>query len=155
MQITHISKAELTQKLAALTIYKTEYPTPAGPLFVYWTHELGIHHATYERNNSQPFAELKEQLSDLRQLVVTGTQFQCRVWQAAARITASTTISYLQLATALGSPKAFRAVAQALKNNPIGYFIPCHRIIKSSGDLCGYNGGIEKKRALLEAEGAI
>ncbi len=82
----------------------------------------------------------------------TGTQFQKCAWQALSQIPYGTTTSYNKQAAVAGNPKAYRAVANANKNNPIAIIIPCHRVIKSNGDLCGYNGGIENKKALLSLE---
>lgn len=61
-----------------------------------------------------------------------GTAFQCEVWEAARRIPVGKTISYAALSKAIGKPKAFRAVAQALKRNPIALIIPCHRVVPST-----------------------
>ncbi len=84
-----------------------------------------------------------------------GTAFQRRVWAELQRIPYGTTISYLELATRLGDPKAVRAVGRANGANPIWIVIPCHRVVGADGSLTGYGGGIEIKRKLLELEGAI
>ena len=81
-----------------------------------------------------------------------GTPFQLRVWSALRRIPYGETRSYKQLAVAIGSPKAFRAVGMANNRNPISIVTPCHRVIGSDGSLVGYAGGIELKRALLDIE---
>lgn len=81
-----------------------------------------------------------------------GTNFQQKSWDALTKIPYACTTSYGQQAIVVGNPKAFRAVANANKNNPVAIIIPCHRIIKSNGDLCGYNGGVHRKQALLELE---
>jgi AraC family transcriptional regulator of adaptative response/methylated-DNA-[protein]-cysteine methyltransferase len=81
-----------------------------------------------------------------------GSSFQKRVWQELTRIPYGQTGSYAQLATAIGTPTAYRAVANANKANPIAIVIPCHRVIKSNGDLCGYNGGVARKQFLIEHE---
>jgi methylated-DNA-[protein]-cysteine S-methyltransferase len=83
-----------------------------------------------------------------------GTDFQRRVWHALRDIPAGETISYGQLAKAVGSPKAVRAVGAANGHNPVPIVIPCHRVIRGDGDLCGYGGGVERKRWLLEHEAA-
>ncbi len=83
-----------------------------------------------------------------------GTPFQLQVWQALQEIPYGSTISYRQLAEALGSPKAFRAVGGANKRNPLPIVIPCHRVIASNGALGGYDGGLHIKRVLLALEGA-
>ena len=81
-----------------------------------------------------------------------GTEFQQKSWHALIQIPYGRTTSYGQQAIVVGNPKAFRAVANANSQNPITIIVPCHRIIKTNGDLCGYNGGIHRKQALLELE---
>jgi len=84
-----------------------------------------------------------------------GTAFQEAAWAALRAIPAGATRSYAQQAAAIGRPKAVRAVGRANGDNPVGIVTPCHRVIGSSGDLTGYGGGVERKRWLLEHEGAI
>ncbi|MCW2271220.1 Methylated-DNA--protein-cysteine methyltransferase [compost metagenome] len=81
-----------------------------------------------------------------------GTAFQQRVWTALRQIPTGTTRTYGQIAVAIGSPSAARAVGLANALNPISLAIPCHRVIGSAGSLTGYGGGIERKRWLLEHE---
>jgi methylated-DNA-[protein]-cysteine S-methyltransferase len=81
-----------------------------------------------------------------------GTEFQRRVWAALRRIPAGTTMTYGQLATAIGRPSACRAVGLANGANPVGIIVPCHRVIGADGTLTGYGGGIERKRWLLAHE---
>ncbi len=85
-------------------------------------------------------------------LTLEGTEFQLRVWQSLRGIPYGETISYGQLATRLGNPKASRAVGLANGSNPIPIIVPCHRVIGSNGSLVGYGGGLENKRALLALE---
>lgn len=85
-------------------------------------------------------------------LDVRGTAFQQRVWQALREIPAGTTASYTQIANRIGAPKAVRAVGGAIAANPIAVAIPCHRVIRTDGSLCGYRWGVERKRALIERE---
>jgi AraC family transcriptional regulator, regulatory protein of adaptative response / methylated-DNA-[protein]-cysteine methyltransferase len=87
-------------------------------------------------------------------LDVQGTAFQERVWAALRRIEPGRTASYSDIAQAIGRPTAMRAVAQACGANPTAVAIPCHRVVRASGDLSGYRWGVERKRALLEREGA-
>lgn len=84
-----------------------------------------------------------------------GTPFQKRVWSALREIPAGRTASYREIARAIGAPNAVRAVGAANGQNPISLVIPCHRVIGADGGLTGYGGGIERKRWLLEHEGAI
>lgn len=86
-------------------------------------------------------------------LDVRGTAFQQRVWQALREIPAGSTLSYAQVAEKIGSPKSVRAVAGACAANAIAVAIPCHRVVRSDGNLSGYRWGVERKRALLDREG--
>lgn len=83
-----------------------------------------------------------------------GTAFQERVWQALREIPAGETASYTQIAERIGSPKSVRAVALACGANKIAVAIPCHRVVRQSGELSGYRWGVDRKRALLDREGA-
>ncbi len=87
-------------------------------------------------------------------LDLRGTPFQLRVWEALLDIPYGETRSYLQIAQAIGSPLAVRAVGAANGTNPIPIVVPCHRVIGSSGKLVGYGGGLPLKKRLLELEGA-
>lgn len=81
-----------------------------------------------------------------------GTAFQLRVWQELLNVKHGTTCSYGSIATALGDKKQSRAVGTAIGNNPIGYLIPCHRVLTSTGAIGGYRWGIERKRSMLARE---
>ena len=81
-----------------------------------------------------------------------GTPFQVEVWKEMLRIPAGRTRSYGEVARNIGRPRSFRAVAQACGANPIPVVVPCHRVVASNG-LGGYTGGIDRKIALLKAEG--
>lgn len=85
-------------------------------------------------------------------LDLRGTAFQERVWQALRDIPLGSTASYGQIAERIGAPKSFRAVAQACGANSLAVAIPCHRVVRSNGDLSGYRWGVERKRQLLERE---
>jgi AraC family transcriptional regulator of adaptative response/methylated-DNA-[protein]-cysteine methyltransferase len=83
-----------------------------------------------------------------------GTEFQLEVWRKLLEIPRGQTRTYTQLAAELGRPRSVRAVAHACASNRIGVLVPCHRVVRTDGSLAGYRWGIERKRALLEAEGA-
>jgi AraC family transcriptional regulator of adaptative response/methylated-DNA-[protein]-cysteine methyltransferase len=85
-------------------------------------------------------------------LDIRGTAFQQRVWQALREIPAGSTASYSDIAARIGAPKAVRAVGQACGANHIAVAIPCHRVVRTDGDLSGYRWGIERKRTLLARE---
>jgi AraC family transcriptional regulator of adaptative response/methylated-DNA-[protein]-cysteine methyltransferase len=87
-------------------------------------------------------------------LDIRGTAFQQRVWQALRKIPAGTTASYTEIARRIGRPKAVRAVARACGANPLAVAIPCHRVVRTSGDLAGYRWGVERKQELLRRETA-
>jgi AraC family transcriptional regulator, regulatory protein of adaptative response / methylated-DNA-[protein]-cysteine methyltransferase len=86
-------------------------------------------------------------------LDVQGTAFQQRVWRALRKIAVGKTASYGDIAARIGQPNAVRAVAQACAANTIAVAIPCHRVIRTDGDLSGYRWGVQRKRALLQREG--
>jgi len=81
-----------------------------------------------------------------------GTPFQQAVWGEIAKIPYGNTVSYQTIAQHIGKPKAVRAVANAIGANALSLFIPCHRILRSSGNLGGYAGGVDGKQALLVLE---
>lgn len=82
-------------------------------------------------------------------LHVRGTNFQINVWKALLRIPQGTIVSYSDVAAAMGQPRAFRAVANAVAANPVGYLIPCHRVITSSGTIHRYFWGTARKKAII------
>lgn len=91
--------------------------------------------------------------SDVRlPLDIRGTAFQQRVWQALIAIPPGTTASYAEIARVIGAPSAVRAVAGACAANKLAVVIPCHRVVRSDGDVSGYRWGVERKRALLRRE---
>ncbi|MEO9174227.1 MAG: methylated-DNA--[protein]-cysteine S-methyltransferase [Gaiellales bacterium] len=85
----------------------------------------------------------------------TGNDFQQRVWQRIARIPYGSTTSYGEIARELGDPTLARPVGGAVGHNPLSMIIPCHRVVGGGGKLTGYAGGLERKRFLLELEGAL
>jgi methylated-DNA-[protein]-cysteine S-methyltransferase len=85
-------------------------------------------------------------------LVMNGTPFQVRVWQALLEIPYGETRSYAQQARVVGAPDAVRAVGAANGRNPIPIVVPCHRVIGSNGKLTGFGGGLPLKRWLLDLE---
>jgi len=88
-------------------------------------------------------------------LDLRGTDFQLACWRALLAIPYGETRSYADIARAVGKPNAFRAVGMANNRNPVAIVVPCHRVIASDGTLCGYGGGLDVKRKLLELEGAL
>tara|TARA_R110000824_G_scaffold400920_2_gene609896 strand:+ start:9229 stop:9768 length:540 start_codon:yes stop_codon:yes gene_type:complete len=88
-------------------------------------------------------------------LAAAGTAFQKSVWQTLAAIPFGETRSYAEIARAIGSPKAMRAVGLANGRNPIPIIVPCHRVIGADGSLTGFGGGLPTKKWLLEFEGIM
>jgi methylated-DNA-[protein]-cysteine S-methyltransferase len=84
-----------------------------------------------------------------------GTPFQERVWAALRRIPVGATASYGEIARAVGAPRAVRAVGRANALNPVSLVIPCHRVVRSDGELCGYAGGLGRKQWLLAHEASV
>jgi methylated-DNA-[protein]-cysteine S-methyltransferase len=84
-----------------------------------------------------------------------GTPFQQSVWDALLRIPRGGTTSYAELARRLGKPQAARAIGAAVGRNPVSIVVPCHRVLGTDGTLTGYAGGLERKTALLQLEGAL
>ena len=82
-----------------------------------------------------------------------GTNFQMKVWAKLCEIPCGTTWSYRDLARAIGQPTACRAVARANGDNRLAILIPCHRVVRDNGTLCGYGGGLWRKQFLLDLEG--
>lgn len=85
-------------------------------------------------------------------LLLAGTEFQRKVWNALPEVKYGETATYRELAKSIGRPASVRAVANAVGANPISIFIPCHRIVGSNGTLTGYAGGLEAKSFLLQLE---
>jgi O-6-methylguanine DNA methyltransferase len=108
---------------------------------------------SYVRELEEYFAGKRREFSfrlDLR-----GTEFQIACWQALVAIPYGETRTYADIARMVDRPRGFRAVGMANNRNPIAIVVPCHRVIASDGTLCGYGGGLDVKRKLLELEGAL
>ncbi|WP_431095559.1 methylated-DNA--[protein]-cysteine S-methyltransferase [Polaromonas aquatica] len=84
-----------------------------------------------------------------------GTAFQQSVWQALLAIPQGGTLSYGQVSQRIGKPEAVRAVGAAVGRNPVSVIVPCHRVLGADGSLTGYAGGLHRKTALLQLEGAL
>jgi methylated-DNA-[protein]-cysteine S-methyltransferase len=82
-----------------------------------------------------------------------GTDFQRRVWDRLAKVPFGTTVTYAEIAAAIGKPGGARAVGMANNKNPLPIVVPCHRVIGSNGSMVGFGAGIEIKEKLLDIEG--
>lgn len=158
------------------TLYYSQMNSPIGPLNLAVSSK-GLVALEFDRNNfppektkyqweesaekTKPFArELREYFTGKRRdfsfpLDLRGTDFQLRCWRALLAIPYGETRTYADIARAVRKPQAFRAVGMANNRNPIAIVVPCHRVIASDGTLCGYGGGLDLKRKLLELEGAL
>lgn len=120
-------------------------------------------HLRFEESASRMqtyIAELEQYFAGKRReftfpLDLRGTEFQLACWRALLQIPYGETRSYADIARAVRRPQGFRAVGMANNRNPLAIVVPCHRVIASDGTLCGYGGGLDIKRKLLELEGAL
>jgi len=85
-------------------------------------------------------------------LDVRATAFQTKVWEKLRQIPRGETRSYSEIAREIGEPRAVRAVARACATNPVALAVPCHRVVRSDGELAGYRWGVERKQKLLDSE---
>lgn len=104
------------------------------------------------------FRQVSEYLKGCRRIFdfpyeLRGTEFQKKVWRELCKIPYGETRTYGEIAAAIGSPKAARAVGMANNKNPIILAVPCHRVIGVNGKLVGYAGGLDMKKELLKLEG--
>lgn len=121
-----------------------EHASPSGPAAEYLARAAAELRAYFE-GSSRAFGV---------PLDLHGTAFQRRVWGELLRIPCGRTISYAQVARRIGVENGAWAVGLANGRNPVAIIVPCHRVIAGNGTLHGYGGGLERKRALLELEGA-
>ncbi len=100
------------------------------------------------------FSPIAAQPTEPLTLLVKGTNFQLQVWRALLKIPPGALATYQTIASIVDRPTAARAVGTAIGKNPIGYLIPCHRVIRASGEVGGYRWGAERKQAILGWEAA-
>ena len=146
-----------------LTVY---YRSPIGMLEIIGS-EDGVSSVLFEETNRRTgeipsclkscVLQLEEYFNGVRtefslDLDLQGTDFQKRVWEKLLNIPFGKTVSYLDLAIALGNRKSIRAVGSANGRNPLCIIVPCHRVIGSNGSLTGYGGGLWRKEWLLNFE---
>ena len=82
-------------------------------------------------------------------VVLIGTDWEVRVWEALLQIPMGRLVTYSDIASKVRSPAAARAVGAAVGKNPVSFVVPCHRVVGKSGELTGYHWGITRKRAML------
>ena len=108
------------------------------------------HHGTDEFQQGALLIFQKDwQQLDSVKLHLHGTAFQLKVWDSLLKIPKGRLASYGEIATAIGNPKASRAVGTAIGSNPVAFLIPCHRVIQASGNLGGYMWGTTRKSAII------
>ncbi len=123
-----------------------------------WAHNAALNdqHPVLEHAVAQlqAYFQGQRQQFDLPLALLEGTAFQRDVWEQLQRIPYGQTVSYGQLASAVGRPAAVRAVGGAVGRNPLGIVLPCHRVVGANGQMTGYTGGLDRKVALLRLETA-
>jgi len=113
---------------------------------------IKTHFSDYVANQIDEYFNKKRTIFTIP-LLITGTVFQKKVYNALLNIAYGETKSYKEIAIEIDNPKAYRAVGMANHNNPIALIIPCHRVIASSNKIGGYAYGLEMKNKLLNLEG--
>lgn len=144
--------------------------SPYGPTLCAWSEQrlcyLGFTDNINDLSQRWPQAQLQQQAEsghakaifsdsthhDALPRCLYGTDFEHQVWRALQNIPTGHTRSYSEIATAIGKPTAQRAVASAIGRNPISLLVPCHRVVRASGELGGYHWGLDKKIQILEFE---
>ena len=174
-----MTPAEIRAAARGIDIGHGIAPTPFGDALVAWT-ARGVCHfafgtgdedamraelralwpaATLHRDDAQALALMQRifprpPTRGSVHLVLRGTNFQIKVWEALIRIEPGRVLSYRQFARELGMPRAPRTVGSAIAANTIGYLIPCHRVIRAGGEIGDYRWGSARKLALLGREAA-
>ena len=139
-------------------------PSPFGTICIGWEDDAVVSLKTDEPEFNSPSpvselaaAQLQEYFSGTRKIFtfpmkLKGTPFQISVWQALSESPYGQTVTYKDIAQAIGNGKAVRAVGMACNRNPVWIAIPCHRVVGNNKKLTGYAGGLSMKDALLELE---
>ncbi|MFQ2447363.1 bifunctional transcriptional activator/DNA repair enzyme AdaA [Aeromonas caviae] len=181
VQLEAVTPGEYKQRGAGLVIEHGVHDTPFGQAFVALTPRGVCNFSFLDDQAPQtplsalaqrwPEAELREAPSRTQGVIhtmfdsskkadrplslhVSGTNFQISVWRALLQIPPARVVSYAQVASAVGNPKAARAVGLAVGANPVALMIPCHRVIQQNGKLGGYHWGETRKQAIHAWEAA-
>ncbi|MFR9720458.1 methylated-DNA--[protein]-cysteine S-methyltransferase [Aeromonas diversa] len=181
VQLEAVTPGEYKQRGAGLTIAHAVHDTPFGRAFIALT-PRGVCSFSFQDGaepdealialgRTWPLAQLEEDLPRTQAVIdamfdgaktpdrpislhVSGTNFQISVWKALLQIPPARVVSYAQVASAVGNPKAARAVGLAVGANPVAFMIPCHRVIQQNGRLGGYHWGETRKQAIHAWEAA-
>lgn len=178
VNIEAVTPDQFRKKGAGLKIRYGFHPSPFGEVIIAVT-DRGISTIAFvaRRDQAQVVSELKNQWrqADVVEdpsatkayaerifgaaragapltLHLKGTNFQLKVWQALLNIPRGAVASYEDVARSVGRPRSVRAVANAVAHNPVGYLIPCHRVIRKTGAIGGYGWGVPRKKAMLAWE---
>ena len=139
-------------------------PSPCGSILIGWERDTIVSLRLGETSCNSPSpvselaaAQLQEYFAGNRKsftfpIELRGTSFQISVWNALSQIPYGHTVTYKDIATAIGNEKAVRAVGMACNRNPVWIVIPCHRVVGANRKLTGYAGGLSMKEALLNHE---
>jgi O-6-methylguanine DNA methyltransferase len=148
-----LSHAELKQHLQSTPSFTGLLKIPSGSTLKMLYTAQGVYRTDFIAEDNAELSTIPFLTeNDIHTLLLVGTPFQQKVWQAALHIPTGQVISYQGLARMINHPAASRAVGTALGANPLIYFVPCHRIVRSDGSLGGFGAGLPLKKALLEAE---
>lgn len=151
---------------SSITLLQAQLPSPLGVLSLQWDALQQLHALSFAPLPAAPAAACPKAIGhaitayfdgelhwlDALPCAASGTAFQLRVWAALRQLAPGTHCSYAALASAIGAPRAVRAVGMANKRNPIAIVVPCHRVIGADGRLTGYAGGLDRKQWLLDHE---
>jgi AraC family transcriptional regulator of adaptative response/methylated-DNA-[protein]-cysteine methyltransferase len=170
-----VTPGEWKRRGAGLVIRHGFHDTPLGEALFAVT-ERGLCHLVFVESRAEELARLRKKWpkAELREdragtadvakaafsrkgrvkLLLGGTPFQLKVWEALLRIPPGRAVRYADVARAVGQPAAARAVGGAIGANPVACLIPCHRVLQSTGAFGGYRWGVARKRVLLAAEAA-
>lgn len=177
MRIEPMTEEEYADGGSALQIHYAFHSTPFGRLLIAAT-EKGVSYAAYKPTDEEALADMKSRFpkasytegTDAHQeaalavfqrnwtnmstivLHMKGTDFQLKVWRALLRIPLGDLTTYRRIATELDMPQAARAVGTAIGSNPIAWLVPCHRVVRTSGELGGYMWGPTRKAAIMAWE---
>ncbi len=154
MNIQFAEKSTIT-RVEALTV-----ASPFGPCVTHWTADGHLCSVDFVEDAPVSCSKRAREVADALfdedngtiKAVAHGTDFQRAVWRALLDIPAGVTRTYRQIAEAVGRPTAFRAIGSAIGANPLAWLVPCHRVVRSDGQLGGYRWGLEVKRRMLAYE---
>ena len=113
-----------------------------------WHNANLIHSDTFTKSTIEAMFNIDKRKNNPLSILVSGTNFQIKVWKALLELPSASLSSYGDIAKIIGKPKAYRAVGTAIGQNPIAFLIPCHRVIQQSGKIGGYHWGEIRKHAI-------